>query len=106
MDEFGIKRDKDIIFLDKDKRAKYYDKINELIKENPKLDRNDGYGKLFIVNLGKDGLQIETDKIDNMSNKKMLNVNMQYRLLNGKELQCINNLLGRKLVDDTISKNY
>lgn len=103
MDEYNIKTDKDIRFLRKEVRDKYFNSLCSEIKSSPILDKNDRCGKLFVVNLGKEGLKIESDKIDHSANSKMLNTNVQYRLLTTKELMCINQLIKNKLVEDTIS---
>lgn len=105
MDEYNIKTDKDIRFLKKDVRDKYFTALCSEIKSSELLDKNDRCGKLFVVNLGKEGLKIEADKIDHIVNSKMLNTNVQYRLLTTKELMCINQLIKNKLVEDTINHN-
>lgn len=104
MDKFELKKKQDIIFLGFNKRQKYYDYINEEIKASPTLGGADSYGKLFKVIIGKEGMQIESDKIDRMFNNKMFNTNLQYKFLTGSELQCVNNILKGIMVSDLISK--
>ena len=104
MDKFGLKKKQDVIFLGFTKRQEYYDYINEEIKSNPNLGGADSYGKLFKVTIGKEGMQIESDKIDRMYNNKMFNTNLQYKFLTGSELQCVNNILKGIMVSDLISK--
>ena len=104
LDKFKIKTNQDAIFLEKDERDKYYRFINESIKGSEILNHSDYFGKMFIVNIGKEGIKVEADKIDMMSNKKLFNTNIQKKFLTGKELQCVNNLLKQKMVDDMISK--
>ena len=104
LDKFKIKTNQDAIFLEKDERDKYYRFINESIKGSEILNHSDYFGKMFIVNIGKEGIKVEADKIDIISNKKLFNTNIQKKFLTGKELQCVNNLLKQKMVDDMISK--
>lgn len=104
MDKFELKKKQDIIFLGFNKRQQYYDYINEEIKASPNLCGADSYGKLFKVVIGKEGMKIESDKIDRMFNNKMFNTNLQYKFLTGTELQCVNNILKGIMVSDLISK--
>jgi len=103
MDKFGLKNERDIFFMKREPRLKYYEEFNAEIKSSKLLDRNDRSGKLFVVNLGKEGLQIEDDKIESTTNKKMLNTNFQYKLLKTNELLCINEWIKSKLVEDNIN---
>lgn len=103
MDKFGLKNERDIFFMKREPRLKYYEEFNAEIKSSKLLDRNDRSGKLFVVNLGKEGLQIEADKIESTTNKKMLNTNFQYKLLKTNELLCINEWIKSKLVEDNIN---
>ena len=106
MDKYSLKSDKDIFFMKKEIRDNYYDDFSMEIKSSDILEHNDRCGKLFIVNLGKEGLKVESDKIDKVSNEKMLNTNIQYKLLTTKDLMCVNDWLKKKLVADVISDNY
>lgn len=104
MDKFKLKKKQDVIFLGFKKRQEYYDYINEEIKSSPNLGGADYYGKLFKVTIGKEGMKIESDKIDRLFNNKMFNTNLQYKFLTGSELQCVNNILKGIMVSDLISK--
>lgn len=104
LDKFKIKTNQDAIFLEKEERDKYYLFINDSIKNSKILNHSDHFGKMFIVNIGKEGIKIEADKIDMISNKKLFNTNIQKKFLTGKELQCVNNILKQKMVNDMISK--
>lgn len=104
LDKFKIKTNQDAIFLEKEIRDKYYNFINQSIKESDILNHSDFFGKMFIVNIGKEGIKIEADKIDILSSKKLFNTNIQKKFLTGKELQCVNNILKQRMVDDMISK--
>lgn len=103
MDKYKLKTDKDLFFMNRISRSNYYYDFNQELKNSPLLEGADRCGKLFVVNLGKEGLNIEADKIDKMSNEKMINSNVQYKLLTTKELLCVNDWLKKKLVDDTIN---
>ena len=102
MNKFNIKTDKDLFFMTRDVKEQFYNELNQEIRSNELLEYADRYSTLFIVNLGKEGLKIEADKIDKGSNEKMLNTNVQYKLLTTKELMCVNDWLKKKLVEDTI----
>lgn len=104
LDKFKIKKNQDVIFLNKERRLEYYDFINKSIKDSDILNHSDYFGKMFIVNIGKEGIKVEADKIDMLSNKKLFNTNIQKKFLTGKELQCVNNILKYRMVDDMISK--
>lgn len=104
LDNFKLRTNQDAIFLTKDRREEYYNFINSEIKNSDLLNHSDYFGKLFEVNIGKEGIKIEADKIDSAHNKQLLNTNIQKKFLSGKELQCVNNLLKQRMVDDMISK--
>lgn len=104
LDKFNIKTNQDAIFLEKLARDNYYEFINRSIKESELLNNSDYFGKMFIVNIGKEGIKVEANKIDMLFNKKLFNTNMQKKFLSGKELQCVSNLLKQRMVDDMISK--
>lgn len=104
LDKFNIKTNQDAIFLEKHVRDDYYAFINNSIKDSELLNNSDHFGKMFIVNIGKEGIKMEADKIDMLFNKKLFNTNMQKKFLSGKELQCVSNLLKQRMVDDMISK--
>lgn len=103
MDKYKLKTEKDLFFMNRISRSNYYDDFNYELKMSPILEGADRCGKLFVVNLGKEGLSIEAEKIDKMSNEKMINSNVQYKLLTTKELMCVNDWLKKKLIDDTIN---
>ena len=102
MDKYNLKTDKDLFFMNRIERQNYYSDFNDELKNSPLLEGANRCGKLFVVNLGKEGLNIEADKIDQMSNEKMINSNVQYKLLTTKELMCVNDWLKKRLVKDTI----
>lgn len=104
LDKFKIKTNQDAIFLEKETRDKYYAFINNAIKNSESLNHSDYFGKMFIVNIGKEGIKIEANKIDMISSKRLFNTNIQKKFLTGKELQCVNNLLKQRMVDDMIQK--
>lgn len=104
LDKFKIKTNQDAIFLEKETRDKYYAFINNAIKNSESLNHSDYFGKMFIVNIGKEGIKIEANKIDMTSSKQLFNTNIQKKFLTGKELQCVNNLLKQRMVDDMIQK--
>ena len=102
MDKYNLKTDKDLFFMNRIERQNYYSDFNDELKNSSLLDGANRCGKLFVVNLGKEGLNIEADKIDQMSNEKMINSNVQYKLLTTKELMCVNDWLKKRLIKDTI----
>ena len=103
MDKYNLKTDKDLFFMNRIERQNYYADFNYELKHSPLLEGADRCGKLFVVNLGKEGLNIEAEKIDTLSNEKMINSNVQYKLLTTKELMCVTDWLKKRLIADTIN---
>ena len=103
MDKYNLKTDKDLFFMNRIERQNYYADFNYELKHSPLLEGADRCGKLFVVNLGKEGLNIEAEKIDTLSNEKMINSNVQYKLLTTKELMCVTDWLKKRLIEDTIN---
>ena len=91
-------------FQKKNKRLNSNAFINPQLKIAKSLNHSDYFGKMFIVNIGKEGIKIEANKIDMISSKQLFNTNIQKKFLTGKELQCVNNLLKQRMVDDMIQK--
>lgn len=94
----------ELIYKTIDERQKYFDDIEKEVKSSEILEHYSYYGKLFLINLGKEGLKLESNKINKEFNEIMLNNNMQYKLLTSSDLKCVDEILKGQMVKDLIEK--
>ena len=98
MDEFKIKKLQDIIYLPYQDRELFYDELSYRMSQCDLLANSSRYANAFDIEYGENGISYESQRIA-IQNRKLINSNMEYKLLTSKEMECINNYLKQQLVD-------
>ena len=98
MDEFKIKKLQDIIYLPYQDRELFYDELSYRMSQCDLLENSSRYANAFDIEYGESGISYEAQRIA-IQNRKLINSNMEYKLLTSKEMECINNYLKQQLVD-------
>ena len=98
MDEFKIKKLQDIIYLPYQDRELFYDELSYRMSQCDLLENSSRYANAFDIEYGENGISYEAQRIA-IQNRKLINSNMEYKLLTSKEMECINNYLKQQLVD-------
>lgn len=101
MKEYGIKKLQDIIYLSKEIRADYFKVLSDRLKDCDELYNCPIYANAWNIEYGENGIKHEAKRILSQ-NKKLVNSNMQYKLLTTKELECMNQALRERFVEDLI----
>lgn len=101
MNKYNIKKLQDIIYLDSDTRNNYFDELAQRMGESDTLNHCSRYANAYDIEYGDKAIEHEYKRIMSQ-NKKLINANMEYKLLTTKELECINQLLKEQFIDKFI----
>lgn len=101
MIKHNVNKLQDIIYLKKDERDSYFKDLRVALQSSPILNNCSKYANAFDIEYGDKAVQYEYKRII-AENKKIINNNLQYKLLTTKELECINNALKVQFIDKFI----
>ena len=101
MVDFKIEKMQDIIFMTKQDRDLFYNELCFRMSQSEILEYSTRYANAFDIEYGEKAISYKAKRIVEQ-NKKLVNSNMEYKMLTTQELKSISDFLKKQLVDKFI----